>query len=161
MIYAEALLRYDSCALVMQRGPGERWNARPALTPDTEMHHVQGCPQIYHASQNREPINRGERSAFADAYETTVPDRSMEPRLVKGCITQVSPSRPPRSGDEVLVELKDGNVRMAELISLGRKTVKLTQLNPRRTSTLSRSEIGRLHVLIGCYTRAGMRSLLT
>jgi hypothetical protein len=120
------------------------------------------CPRL--------PINRARRAklqqpqkekivnegVYADAYDVIVPDRTMEPRFNEGYILNVSPSTIPRKGDDVFIELapKSGSVPkiyVKALVALDKNTVRLLQLNPKKTLTVQRKDVLALHKVVGAW----------
>lgn len=93
--------------------------------------------------------------AAKDAYAIYFHGTSMEPRYRQGDIGVVDPRRPPGPGDDVVVQLNDGNgggdvitVLVKELVRLTSTAVELRQFNPALTFRIPRHQVARLHRLV-------------
>lgn len=98
----------------------------------------------------RPPGLIGNKSAFA----VYVRGDSMEPRHYQGDLLYVDPSRPARSGDDVLVELKPvrpgepGPAYIKQLVTQGPVRVVLRQFNPAQDITLPGDKILRVSKIL-------------
>ena len=93
--------------------------------------------------------------AAKDAYAIYFHGTSMEPRFRQGDIGVVDPRRPPRPGDDVVVQLNDGNgghdvvtVLVKELVRIGPTFVELRQFNPEQVFRIPRGQVTRLHRIV-------------
>lgn len=93
--------------------------------------------------------------AAKDAYAIYFHGNSMEPRYRQGDVGVVDPRRPPAPGDDVVVQLNDGNggsdvitVLVKELVRVTNKIVELRQFNPAITFRIPRAQVTRLHRIV-------------
>ena len=93
--------------------------------------------------------------AAKDAYAIYFHGASMEPRFRQGDIGVVDPRRPPAPGDDVVVQLTDGNggtdvmtVLVKELVRVTSAEVRLRQFNPAATFAIPRRQVARLHRIV-------------
>lgn len=93
--------------------------------------------------------------AAKDAYAIYFHGTSMEPRYRQGDIGVVDPRRPPGPGDDVVVQLNDGNgggdvitVLVKELVRTTTSYVELRQFNPDITFRIPRRQVSRLHRIV-------------
>lgn len=91
-----------------------------------------------------------------DAYGIYFHGASMEPRFYQGEIGIADPRRPPSPGDDVVVQLNDGNggrdvvtVLVKQLVRATSAYVELRQFNPPHIFRIPRNQVARLHRLIG------------
>jgi len=94
-----------------------------------------------------------------DAYGCFVSGDSMEPAYERGNILLVNPSAQVTPGDDVVFvreDNKDGTryVLIKRLVKVNARSWTVKQYNPARTSTLSRKEWSKAHLVIGKYNRA-------
>jgi len=93
-----------------------------------------------------------------NAYAVYVFGDSMEPRFSSGEIVYVDPVRPPRRGDDVVVQLKaerDGDPPAGYIKRFLRQTadqVVLQQFNPEQEVTFPAERVFRIHVIVGLVT---------
>lgn len=86
-----------------------------------------------------------------DIYAIYFQGESMMPRFEPGEVALVDPTRPPRPGDYVLVQLNNGSeddvcsVLVKRLVSANSKAVTLHQFNPDVTFKVERTRVARLH----------------
>lgn len=86
-----------------------------------------------------------------DLYAIYFRGESMMPRFEPGEVAIVDPTRPPRPGDYVLVQLNNGeeddviSVLVKRLVSANSREVSLHQFNPDITFKVPRKRIARLH----------------
>lgn len=89
--------------------------------------------------------------AARDAYAIYLEGSSMEPRWRQGDLCIVDPRRPPGPGDDVVVQLNDGNGRdvvtviVKELVRASSKTVELRQYKPEQVFRVPRQRVVALH----------------
>ena len=79
---------------------------------------------------------------------------SIQPRFQQGEIVYASPGRPPKQGDDVIVQMKKGEEITAiikRFISLDDAEITLHHLNPDSEITVDKTEITAIHVIIGNY----------
>ncbi len=90
-----------------------------------------------------------------EAYGVYVVGDSMLPRLKVGWLLYVDPGRPPRQGDDVVVQFKategeGGNPAIVkEFVSRDSKKLVLLQLNPDKVLTHRNEDIHAVHVVVG------------
>lgn len=89
-----------------------------------------------------------------EAYAIYCHGDSMEPRFYQGEIGVADPRRPPSPGDDVVVQLTDGNggsdvvtVLVKQLVRATSAYIELRQFNPPRTFRIPRRQVARLHRL--------------
>lgn len=90
--------------------------------------------------------------AARDAYAIYLHGSSMEPRFYQGDLCVVDPRRPPSPGDDVVVQLTDGQggsdvitVLVKQLLRSASAYVELRQFNPDRRFRIPRAQVARLH----------------
>jgi phage repressor protein C with HTH and peptisase S24 domain len=86
----------------------------------------------------------------ADIYAIFVEGDSMEPRYEPGDLVYVSPHRPVRSGDYVVIQLQNGDddtlqAYLKRLISRSDRVVKALQLNPEAEMTFDGQSVRAVH----------------
>lgn len=93
--------------------------------------------------------------AAKDAYAIQFQGTSMEPRYRQGDIGVVDPRRSPVPGDDVVVQLNDGNggrdvitVLVKELVRQTAKYIELRQFNPAIDFRIPRGQVSRLHRIV-------------
>lgn len=93
--------------------------------------------------------------AARDAYAISFMGTSMQDRYKQGDVGIVDPRRTPGPGDDVVVQLTDGNggsdvmtVLVKELVRASGSYVELRQLNPERTFRIPRSQVARMHRIV-------------
>jgi transcriptional regulator with XRE-family HTH domain len=93
--------------------------------------------------------------AARDAYAIYLHGSSMEPRFYAGELAVVDPRRPPSPGDDVVVQLNDGNggsdvitVLVKQLVRATGSYVELRQFNPAQTFRIPRGQVARLHRIV-------------
>lgn len=85
-------------------------------------------------------------------YAVFVVGTSMEPRYREGEIVYVKPGKPPRKGDDVVVQIEDGKTRTAvvkEYVSASDDQVTLRQYNPDIEIFIDRDSIVSIHPICG------------
>lgn len=93
--------------------------------------------------------------AARDAYAIDLHGDSMEPAMPQGSLRIVDPRRPPAPGDDVVVQLTDGNggrdvvtVLVKRLIRATSTVVELQQFNPPAVFKVPRGQVARLHRIV-------------
>lgn len=104
-------------------------------------------------------LDQGEHWGFAmrpeslrgvkDAYAVRVHDESMEPRYKAGYVLQVDPYRTPVPGDNIVVQLLDGQAFVKELVRRTEKVVVCRQFNPLMNVEYKRSQVRSMHMIVG------------
>lgn len=85
-------------------------------------------------------------------YAVFVVGTSMEPRYREGEIVFVKPGKPPRRGDDVVVQLEDDKARTAivkEFVSADNDHITLRQYNPDTEISLPRESVVSIHPICG------------
>ena len=85
-------------------------------------------------------------------YACYVVGTSMEPRFQQGEIVYVSPGRPAKQGDDVIVQMKkdeESTAIVKRFVTMDNEKITLHQLNPDSQITIDKSEITAVHVIIG------------
>ncbi len=85
-------------------------------------------------------------------YAVFIVGTSMEPRYREGEIVFVKPGKPPRAGDDVVVQIEDDRTRTAivkEFVSADNEHVTLRQYNPDTEISLSRDSVVSIHPICG------------
>jgi phage repressor protein C with HTH and peptisase S24 domain len=85
-----------------------------------------------------------------DPYAVAISGESMIPRYRAGEIAYVNPSRPPRRGDDVVVQvMQAGELSgyVKELIQMTEDRVVVRQLNPEKRFTYKRADVRAVHVI--------------
>ncbi len=83
-----------------------------------------------------------------DAFAVYVHDDSMEPALKHGHLLYVDPARATTPGDEVVVELNDGQAFVKRLVRRTQTVVILRQFNPEKEISISASEVKRISLVV-------------
>ena len=84
-----------------------------------------------------------------DAYAVRVVDDSMKPRFVAGNVLAIDPHRRPQPGDNVVVQLRDEQAFIKELVRRTEKAVICKQYNPEETVEYKESKILAIHMVVG------------
>ncbi len=82
------------------------------------------------------------------AYAVTIIDDTMSPRFESGEIAYVTPGRPPRKGQDCLVENLDLTARVLQFVERREKQVVFRQLNPRH-EVIRRAHEVKVHAIVG------------
>jgi hypothetical protein len=96
-----------------------------------------------------------ETSVFADAYEFTITDRSMEPRYRPGDIATVSPRLPLKEGNDIFLEVKTARGSRSfvrKLMSANQKALRVFEFRSRKMVTIPRESIVVAHTVLGYYS---------
>lgn len=86
---------------------------------------------------------------IAEAYAVRVDDDSMAERFVHGNVLQVDPFRPVRPGDNVVLQLSDGQCFIKILVRRTEKAVICRQLNPAENIEFKASDVDKIHLVVG------------
>lgn len=84
-----------------------------------------------------------------DAYAVRVVDDSMKPRFVAGNVLAIDPHRRPQPGDNVVIQLRDEQAFIKELVRRTEKAVICKQYNPEETVEYKESKILAVHMVVG------------
>jgi len=91
-------------------------------------------------------------ASSANGYAVFVVGTSMEPRFREGEIVYVRPGKPPRKGDDVVVQIEDDKSRSAivkEYVSADDDEVTLCQHNPAKEIKIRRDVVSAIHIVCG------------
>lgn len=147
-------------------------NIRPETTRDTSVKSLHDLPEdLVRPGKKNLPIlghaKGGEEGFFmdqgrihgyterpgilegvTDAYAVRVHDESMHPVLKHGFLVWVDPHRPAAPGDEVVIQLKDGQAFIKTLVRRTAAKIKCKQYNPERDVDYP-SDGSTLHLIVG------------
>ena len=84
-----------------------------------------------------------------NAYSVYVNGSSMEPRYFHGELVYVNPNKPPKSGDFVVIELKDGQGLIKRLKRRAAKRWTFEQFQPAKDLTFEDAEVAAVHLIVG------------
>jgi phage repressor protein C with HTH and peptisase S24 domain len=84
----------------------------------------------------------------SNAYAVYVNDASMEPVLRHGQLAYVSPTVPPTPGDDVIVQLSDGQGLIKRLARRTTKHLILEQFNPARRLDIPVDSVRSVHLVV-------------
>lgn len=84
-----------------------------------------------------------------DAYAVRVADNSMEPRYEHGNVLQVDPHRDPKPGDNVVIQLKDGQAFLKRLVRRTERALICDQFNPKQTVEYLTNTVSTIHMVVG------------
>jgi len=102
---------------------------------------------------NEGPIEYVERPHFLanvpDAFAVFSWGTSMEPRFRPGLLLYINPHRPPRQGDDVLVEKNNGEALIKEFIKETGDHLILKQLNPAKTLKIALDQVRGAYKIVG------------
>jgi phage repressor protein C with HTH and peptisase S24 domain len=85
----------------------------------------------------------------ADAYAVEFWDTSMEPALKHGHLGWVHPRKPVKPGDDVVVQLQDGQALVKTLVRRTETHLVLRQYNPAKEFKIERSSVKSVHLIVG------------
>ncbi len=85
----------------------------------------------------------------ADAYAVEFWDTSMEPALKHGHLGWVHPRKPVKPGDDVVVQLNDGQALVKTLVRRTETQLILRQYNPSKDFKIERTLIKSVHLIVG------------
>lgn len=83
-----------------------------------------------------------------DAYAVEIWDRSMEPALKHGHLAAVHPRKQPQNGDEVVIQLHDGQALVKELAGQNAKEWVFKQHNPAKKIKIGRDLVKAVHLIV-------------
>lgn len=127
--------------------------ARPSLVRD--------LPIRGHTKAGKEGffIDQGETWGFAmrpetlrgvaEAYAVRVHDDSMSPRYEPGTVLLVDPFRAPKPGDNVIIQLSDGQAFVKVLTRRAAGIVACSQFNPKKTIEYKQAKVKSVHLVVG------------
>lgn len=105
---------------------------------------------------NEGPIEFVERPHFLsnvpDAFAVFSWGTSMEPRIRPGLLLYINPHRPPRAGDDVLVEQTDGQALIKEFVRRTAEEIILRQLNPEETIKIPTNCLRGAYKVVGTFS---------
>ena len=93
----------------------------------------------------RHPLQAGVR----DAYALFVRDEDMQPRYFRGETIYVHPARPPMTGSDCVIEMKDGRVLLRRLALKTDTALTVQQFHPARLSEIEMRDVEKIHAIIG------------
>ncbi|MBX7200321.1 MAG: hypothetical protein K1X51_13220 [Rhodospirillaceae bacterium] len=85
----------------------------------------------------------------AEAYAVRVHDDSMSPRYEPGTVLLVDPFRQPKPGDNVIIQLTDGQAFVKVLARRAAGIVTCSQFNPKKTIEYKQSKVKSVHLVVG------------
>ena len=85
----------------------------------------------------------------AEAYAVRVHDDSMSPRYEPGTVLLVDPFRAPKPGDNVIIQLSDGQAFVKVLQRRAAGIVACSQFNPKKTIEYKQAKVKALHLVVG------------
>ncbi|MCW5615854.1 MAG: helix-turn-helix transcriptional regulator [Rhodocyclaceae bacterium] len=84
----------------------------------------------------------------ASAYAIFMHGHSMDPRFHEGEVLYVNPIRPPKSGDYVVIEFKDGRGLVKRLVRRTARAIIVEQYNPKKTFEIAPDEVKAIHLIV-------------
>jgi len=138
----------DSPGAALPKGP-------PMITGDRNL------PILGHAKGGEDAffIDNGEIAGYtmrphvldgvSDAYAVEFWDTSMEPALKHGHLGWVHPRKPVKPGDDVVVQLNDGQALVKTLVRRTDNHIVLRQYNPAKDFKVERGAIKSIHLIVG------------
>lgn len=84
-----------------------------------------------------------------DAYAVYVAGTSMSPRFEPGEMVYIDPNRPVKGGDDVVVQLADGQGYIKRLVRRTAKTLHCRQFNPARDCDYAADQVKAVHLIVG------------
>jgi SOS-response transcriptional repressor LexA len=85
----------------------------------------------------------------AEAYAVRVHDESMSPRYEPGTVLLVDPFRQAKPGDNVIIQLSDGQAFVKVLLRRGGGVVACSQFNPKKTIEYKQAKVKSIHLVVG------------
>ena len=85
----------------------------------------------------------------AEAYAVRVHDDSMSPRYEPGTVLLVDPFRAPKPGDNVIIQLSDGQAFVKVLARRSGGIVACSQFNPKKTIEYKQTRVKAIHLVVG------------
>lgn len=83
-----------------------------------------------------------------DAYAVYIHGDSMSPRFRHGELAYVDPARPPSPGDDVVIQMHDGQGFIKELVRRTARAVICRQHNPETTLEYRASDVRSIHLIV-------------
>ncbi len=83
-----------------------------------------------------------------DAYAVRVHDECMSPVLEPGYLLYVDPTRPVRAGDNVIIQLKDGQAFIKRLVRRTEKALICKQFNPVQEIKYDPGKVRAVHLVV-------------
>jgi SOS-response transcriptional repressor LexA len=112
-----------------------------------------GSEIALHSIDRSKVVGRVDRPAAmasdADAYAVTMVGQSMWPRFRAGRWLLVSPAAPVEVGDDVLMQLTNGNALIKELVGRSSSGIELRQFSPDVMFGIEAAEVKAVHKVIG------------
>lgn len=141
----------------------EEFMASPiAMPPSPPMvTNARNMPILGHAKGGEDAffIDNGEIAGYtmrphildgvADAYAVEFWDTSMEPALKHGHLGWVHPRKPVKPGDDVVVQLNDGQALVKTLLRRTESQLVLRQYNPPKDFKIDRAGVKSVHLIVG------------
>lgn len=84
------------------------------------------------------------------AYAVRVHDTSMSPAFEPGYVLHVDPTRPVKPGDNVVIQLSDGQAFIKRLVRRTERVVACEQFNPREPMEFKTAKVRAIHMVVGC-----------
>lgn len=84
----------------------------------------------------------------SNAYAVYVNDGSMDPVLRHGQLVYVSPTVPPTPGDDVVVQLNDGQGLIKRLVRRTNRSLMLEQFNPAKRLDIPMGDVRSVHLVV-------------
>lgn len=113
--------------------------------------HVEGGEEA-HFIDNGDPMGFTYRPFalrdVAEAYAVEIHGDSMSPALKPGQVAYVHPKRAVKVGDEVVIQLKDGQALVKELVRRTEHQVIVRQWNPAKEFKIDRKKIESIHLIL-------------
>ncbi len=85
----------------------------------------------------------------SDAYAVEFWDNSMDPALKHGHLGWVHPRKPVKPGDDVVVQLTDGQALVKTLVRRTETHLILRQYNPAKDFKVDRTTVKSIHLIVG------------
>jgi SOS-response transcriptional repressor LexA len=105
-------------------------------------------------------IDQGERQGVTvrpealrdvrSAYAVRVHDTSMSPAFEPGYVLHVDPTRPVRPGDNVVIQMADGQAFIKRLVRRTERVITCEQFNPRQPMEFKPAKVSAIHMVVGC-----------
>jgi phage repressor protein C with HTH and peptisase S24 domain len=84
------------------------------------------------------------------AYAVRVHDTSMSPAFEPGYVLHVDPTRPVKPGDNVVIQLTDGQAFIKRLVRRTERVITCEQFNPREPMEFKPAKVRAIHMVVGC-----------
>lgn len=83
-----------------------------------------------------------------EAYATRVHDVSMSPALEPGWVLFVDPHRPAKPGDNVIIQMTDGQALVKRLVRRTERAIICEQFNPKQPVEFKPSKVKAIHLVV-------------